>query len=300
MTGRNATKFGRFLSMSSLLIVFVLLLSSSALAQMDLSGMWAPLGYRPDSPDMGDYTGFPLSYEGRLRAEAWAANVFDIAENVCRPYPLEDPFGPAQLRMWTDVDRITQQIVAYHMHFFYHEEERTIWMDGRPHPPDYALHTWAGFSTGEWKGNDLVVTTTHLKENFEWPNGPIRSDRTVVRTHLERYGNYLTAIAFVYDPVNLAEPMVRPQTWAYNPDMAMPPYPCEEATETLVPRGQVPHYLPGKNPMLGYFATKYGIPQEAALGGPETMYPEYIKKLKQMKVPPRKDAALTGASDPNR
>ncbi len=300
MTRPDVDKFGRFLSMSSLLIVFVLLLSTPALAQMDLSGMWAPLGYRPDSPDMGDYTGFPLSHTGRLRAEAWAANVFDIAENVCRPYPLEDPFGPAQLRMWTDVDKITQQIVAYHMHFFYHEEERTIWMDGRTHPPDYALHTWAGFSTGEWKGNDLVVTTTHLKENFEWPNGPIRSDRTVVRTHLERYGNYLTAIAFVYDPVNLAEPMVRPQTWAYNPDMTMPPYPCEEATETLVPRGQVPNYLPGKNPMLGYFAAKYAIPQEAALGGPETMYPEYIKKLKQMKVPPRKDAALTGASDPNR
>jgi hypothetical protein len=300
MTRPDVDKFGHLLSMSSLLIVLVLLLSTPALAQMDLSGMWAPLGYRPDSPDMGDYTGFPLSRAGRLRAEAWAANVFDIAENVCRPYPLEDPFGPAQLRMWTDVDKTTQQIVAYHMHFFYHEEERTIWVDGRPHPPDYALHTWAGFSTGEWKGNDLVITTTHLKENFEWPNGPIRSDRTVVRTHLERYGNYLTAIAFVYDPVNLAEPMVRPQTWANNPDMTMPPYPCEEATETLVPRGQVPNYLPGKNPMLGYFAAKYGIPQEAALGGPETMYPEYIKKLKQMKVPPRKDAALTGASDLNR
>jgi hypothetical protein len=300
LTRPDVNKFGHFLSMSSLLIVLVLLLSTPVLAQMDLSGMWAPLGYRPDSPDMGDYTGFPLSHAGRLRAEAWAANMFDVAENVCRPYPLEDPFGPAQLRMWTDVDKITQQIIAYHMHFFYHEEERTIWVDGRPHPPDYALHTWAGFSTGEWKGNDLVITTTHLKENFEWPNGPIRSDRTVVRTHLERYGNYLTAIAFVYDPVNLAEPMVRPQTWANNPDMTMPPYPCEEATETLVPRGQVPNYLPGKNPMLGYFAAKYGIPQEAALGGPETMYPEYIKKLKQMKVPPRKDAALTGASDPNR
>jgi hypothetical protein len=300
MTRPDVDKFGHFLSMSSLLIALLLSLGTPALAQMDLSGMWAPLGYRPDSPDMGDYTGFPLSRAGRLRAEAWAANMFDVAENVCRPYPLEDPFGPAQLRMWTDVDKMTQQIVAYHMHFFYHEEERTIWMDGRTHPPDYALHTWAGFSTGEWQGNDLVVTTTHLKENFEWPNGPVRSDRTVVRTHLERYGNYLTAVAFVYDPVNLAEPMVRPQTWAYNPDMTMPPYPCEEATETLVPRGQVPHYLPGKNPMLGYFAAKYSIPQEAALGGPETMYPEYIKKLKQMKVPQRKDAALTGASDPNR
>jgi hypothetical protein len=111
-----------------------------------------------------------------------------------------------------------------------------------------------------------------------------------VRTHILRYGNYLTAVAIVYDPAYLAEPLVRPATWIYDPDLVMPPYPCEEATETLVPRGKVPHYLPGKNPLLNYFATKYGIPQEAALGGPETMYPEYIKKLKTMKAPARQAA----------
>lgn len=281
------TKLSQFLSILSLLVLLILLPGSSAVAQEDMTGRWSPVGYRPDSPDMGDFTGFPLSHAGLLRAEAWAANMFDVAENVCRPYPLEDPFGPAQLRIWTDVDNVTQQVTAYHMHFFYHEEERTIWMDGRPQPPDYALYTWAGFSTGKWEGDDLVITTTHLKENFEWPNGPERSDRTVVRTHLQRHGNYLSAIAIVYDPVYLAEPMVRPATWVYNPGLTMPPYPCEEATETLVPRGQVPHYLPGKNPMLSYFASKYQIPQEAALGGPETMYPEYIKKLKNMKTLPR-------------
>jgi hypothetical protein len=269
------------------LVLLLFLASGAAFAQADLSGMWAPVGYRPDSPDMGDYTGFPLSHAGLLRAESWAANMFDVAENVCRPYPLEDPFGPAQLRVSTEVDKTTQQVIAYRMHFFYHEEERTIWMDGRPAPPDYALHTWAGFSTGKWEGNDLVITTTHLKENFEWPNGPERSDRTVVHTHLERHGNYLTAIAVVYDPAYLAAPFVRPQTWVYSPNLVMPPYPCEEATETLVPRGKVPHYLPGKNPLLTDYPAKYGIPPEAALGGEETMYPDFIAKMKKMKLLPR-------------
>ena len=41
--------------------------------------------------------------------------------------------------------------------------DRTIWMDGRPHPSKYAPHTWAGFTTGEWRGSTLVTTTTHLK-----------------------------------------------------------------------------------------------------------------------------------------
>ncbi len=279
------------------LVLFFALPISSAFAQVDLTGMWTPVGYRTDSPDMGNFTGFPFNRAGQLRAEAWAADIFDVAENVCRPYPLEDPFGPSQIRIWTDVDKPTQQITAYHMHYFYHEEERTVWVDGRTQPPDYALHTFPGFSTGEWKGNDLIVTTTHLKDNFEWPNGPYRSDRTIVRSHIERYGNYLTVIAIIYDPASLAEPMVRPATWVYNPDLVMPPYPCEEATETIVPRGKVPNYLPGKNPLLSYFAAKYGIPQEAALGGAETMYPEYIAKMKKMKLLPRPPAKTNAGEE---
>ena len=64
------------------------------------------------------------------------------------------------MRMWTDTDRETQRVVAYHGHINMQEQEVTIWMDGRPHPPANALHTWSGFSTGEWDGDELVVTTT--------------------------------------------------------------------------------------------------------------------------------------------
>jgi len=35
------------------------------------------------------------------------------------------------------------------------------------------------------------------------------------------------------------------------------------------------------------FATEYRIPLEAAFGGAETLYPEYVKKMKTMKVAPR-------------
>jgi hypothetical protein len=56
---------------------------------------------------------------------------------------------------------------------------------------------------------------------------------------------------------------------------------------TIVPAGKVPNFLPGENDVLPEFATEYGIPLEASLGGEETMYPEYIKKMKTMKVAPR-------------
>ena len=48
------------------------------------------------------------------------------------------------------------------------------------------------------------------------------------------------------------------------------------------PRGAVPNYLPGENPFISEHADKLHIPVEAALGGAETMYPEYRLKIKQL------------------
>ena len=51
------------------------------------------------------------------------------------------------------------------------------------------------------------------------------------------------------------------------------------------------HHLPGANPFLTEFAKAHGIPQEAARGGAETMYPEYRKKLAAMPKPAATDGA---------
>jgi hypothetical protein len=48
-------------------------------------------------------------------------------------------------------------------------------------------------------------------------------------------------------------------------------------------RAKVPNYLPGENPFLDEFRNKYKLPLEAVLGGPETMYPEYMEKIKAAK-----------------
>jgi hypothetical protein len=36
------------------------------------------------------------------------------------------------------------------------------------------------------------------------------------------------------------------------------------------------------NPSLDEFSTKFGIPFEATRGGAETMYPEFMEKMKTM------------------
>jgi hypothetical protein len=50
----------------------------------------------------------------------------------------------------------------------------------------------------------------------------------------------------------------------------------------------VPHYLPEKNPFVDEMTTKYHVPRDAALGVPETLYPEYRKKIKATYVRPER------------
>jgi hypothetical protein len=276
-----------------LLLLLVAAAGHPALAQVDLTGLWRPLTRNQDGSGMiGDAAGVPLSDAGKWRGQSWSPDDFDTAEWACRPhawdYSLEGPLS--QLRIWSEADQATQRVIAYHGHLNQQEQEATIWMDGRPHPPANALHTWSGFSTGEWDGDALVVTTTHIKENYIRRSGLMRSDKTTVRTRWRRIGDYLQATVIMYDPVLLADPYIRStMMWIHDPALVVDPYPCEEATEVAVPRGTTPHYLPGQSLLPGLnpkMADRFNTPYEARLGGPETMYPEYIAKLKSMPRPP--------------
>jgi glyoxylase-like metal-dependent hydrolase (beta-lactamase superfamily II) len=148
-------------------------------------------------------------------------------------------------------------------------------MDGRPHPSQDEPHSWQGFSTGKWEGNQLTVITTHLKESYIRRNGVPRSDRAMLVEHWIRHGDYLTLVSIITDPVYLTEPFIRTTNWVLAPQQAIDPYPCEVAEEVQRPEGSVPHHLPGTNPFLSEFADKHGLPRQAVRGGAQTMYPEY-------------------------
>jgi hypothetical protein len=282
-------------------VILVALLSGSAVwAQVDLTGLWRPLGRDEDGSGMdGDYAGLPLSAAGRARAQAWTPENFEVPEWVCRPHAWDFSLeaGASQLRISAQIEDATQQLNALHGRLSMREQEVTIWMDGRPRPPDYTRHSWSGFATGEWEGDTLVQTTTHLKEAYIRRSGPMKSDQTTVRIRYKRIGDYLRATVILYDPVYLEAPYVRTSLfWINDPDLVMPPYPCEEATETVVERGTIPHYLPGRNLLPGQdpnLTDRFGTPFEARLGGAETMYPEYIARMKSFRRPPQVLGAQT-------
>ena len=272
-----------------LVVLTALLWSHPALAQVDLTGLWRPFSRDEDGSGMdGDYAGLPLNAAGRWRAQSWAPENFEVPEFVCRPHAWDFSLeaGASRTRWLAQIDDPTQKLIAFHGRLTMREQETTIWMDGRPRPPDYVRHSWSGFSTGEFEGNTLVQTATHLKEAYIRRWGPMRSDEATVRTRWKRIGEYLRATVIIYDPVYMEEPYIRTSLfWINDPNLVMPAYPCEEATETVVEPGTAPAYLPGQsllpaqNPEI---ADEFGTPFEARLGGAETMYPDYVEKMRTL------------------
>lgn len=282
----------RFVSLG-LLLLMATLLGGPARAQTDPSGEWENRFHedepeRVPGPEIGDYLGLPINDAARLRGDSWDATLLELPENQCRPHPSDYAWrGPALLRIWKEVDPQTEKLIAYHTHISWQSPEQTIYMDGRPHPPSYAPHTWQGFSTGKWQGDILTVTTDHLKEGWIRRNGIPRSANAVVTTYLLRHEDYLTVAVLISDPAYLTEPFIRTTDFVNAPQQQLAPYPCEVVDEIDRPSGVVPNHLPGTNPFLNEFPSEYGIPPEAARGGAETMYPEYQIKLKTMKTLPR-------------
>jgi len=250
-----------------------------AFAQLDLSGEWNPVFHedqpeRIPGPEIGDYLGLPITEAARMRGDIWDAEILTLPEHQCKPHPADyGPRGPFNVRIWKEVDTPTQQIIAWHTHGSWQAPERTIYMDGRPHPPEYAAHTLQGFSTGKWDGDVLTITTTHLKIGWIRRNGIPRSDRATLTEHWIRHGDHLTWVSIVNDPVYLTEPFVRSTDFVIDPHQQVDPYPCEVVTEVPRPKGDVPNFLPGTNPFLNEFAMRHQIPEKAARGGAETMYP---------------------------
>ena len=286
-----------------LLPAFVVVAGVSLIAQgppgpptvgVDLSGEWAPRFHedqpeRIPGPDIGDYLGLPINAAARQHADAWDASILTLPEHQCKPHPADySPRGPANLRIWREIDHDSQQLVAVHTHISWQQPERTIWMDGRPHPGEFAEHTFQGFSTGAWDGNMLTITTTHLKTNYYRRNGVPSSDLRTVTEHWVRHGEFLTVVTVADDPVYLTEPLVRSQNWYLDPGQQLPTFYCEYVPEVPGPTPDaVPNHLPGKNPFLTEVADWYGLPLEATRGGAETMYPEYRLKMgKPHAMPP--------------
>ena len=284
------TRGRRLLPLASAALI-VACTCAPASAQTNLSGVWNNFGiFHEDEPDrlpgpeLGDYTGIPVTDAVRLRGDSWDASLITLPEYQCRVHPSDYAPSFAPIRIWEERDKDSQSLVAIKIHHFAWGTERTIWMDGRPHPGADAMHSAMGFSTGKWDNEILTVTTTHLKEGWIRRNGITRSDRATVTEHFIKHDNRLTLVTVVSDPIYMTETHVRSRDYEIDNSMQIGPYPCEPVDEIDRPAGVIPHHLPGTNPFLEEYAKAHGVPLEGARGGAETLYPEYHKKLMEKKA----------------
>lgn len=269
-------------------------------AQTDFSGEWAirlhedeqqrQAGPNAEVPgrhgiELGDYTGLPINAAARLAADSWEAALQSLPEHQLEPVGAALwVAGIGNLRISKVVNDDTQDLIAFKIFRSPGTTTtRMIWMDGRLHPPEYAAHTWEGFSTGRWEGNMLTVETTHLKHAYLQLNGVYLSDQATVVEHFVRHGDYLTIITIATDPTCLEEPHIRSASFAYTPEQVLDARPASIEDEVAGRKpGYVPHHLPGTNTQLHEFADRVGLPFEATRGGRETLYPEYQETLKAL------------------
>jgi cyclase len=253
----------------------------------DISGYWTATLHedaleRGAGPEIGDYGGFPINEAARLFALSYNTSRVTLRHHQCDGY-----VGPYSIRAignaraWEERDPHTQRLAAIHWYNQTFEGKRTIWMDGRPHPPAYAPHSWMGFSTGRFVGNSLEVLTTHLKQGWLRRNGLPESDQASVVEFFVRHGDHLTDTTVVTDPVYLAEPEVRSTDFFRQPiDHQNWLFACDDG-EQILGRApdDVPNYLFGENPFVREFGDKYQIPLAAYLGGSETKDPAYVQRV---------------------
>jgi hypothetical protein len=260
-------------------------------ANCDVSGEWASRS-REDTEDRvllgtnpGDYTGFPLNDAARQFADHWSASILSLLTQQALPHPamyiMRGP-GP-NVRIAKITDAVSRNFIGYTIDGVYGRNDRTIWMDGRPHPPDYAEYTWDGFSTGRCERGMLVVTTTHMKYGYHRRNGVPASVKSKMTEYFIRHGTEMTIMQFTEDPVYLDEVLARTTDFQLNPaqNVGAPGFGFEIADEIATwPEGYVPHWPFGTKPTE--FSETLGIPFEASRGQKEAMYPEYLPKLRKM------------------
>ncbi len=231
-------------------------------------------------PALGDYLGIALNDAGRMRADTADVAEWDVPEFQCRPHVVPYIWRAAGgARISKEIDPVSRELVAYHVNFV-RSLDRIVYMDGRPHPPEYAAHTWEGFSTGVWDGNTLVVTTTHHKEGYLRRNNVMYTDKAKVTEYWTRHGDIFTIAGMIDDPIYLEEPWVFSISYKLNIHTQLEYFPCT-IVEGLNDSNTVPHALPGNHPYLTEWLPQFGIPLEAAKGHKETLYPDYQSKIKK-------------------
>jgi len=148
-----------------------------------------------------------LTEKGRIANEAYSQDDPDNPELACMTKPT--PGGIVYSRLYPLQIEIDEEddVIFIRSQFF--DQERTVYMDGRAHPPA-TERTHEGHSIGRWEGNVLIVDTTNFADNRSpYQNGiPSGAQKHVVERYWLKQAGYLSDCLHLHSgqPAHQAEP----------------------------------------------------------------------------------------------
>jgi hypothetical protein len=272
-------------------IAFVALLASNmAAAQVSLTGGWRIWNQqdnklRAPGPDPDTFYGLPINEAARSAALAYTSENISEPDRQCASWPVHYiTHMPFSVEIWP-TKTLDGTVVAWNIGGWVDGGLITIWMDGRPHPSAQAANSPTGFTTGTWRGDALVTKTTHIQDGYLLRNGVPSSDQEVFTMIITRHENWLTLTGIVHDPVYLTAPYITSAVFSLDPTIVGSRETLgstctpEEELETTAGVG-VPSYLTPPDAVLNFATIHHGIPHEAAMGGEQTMFPEFAKAIR--------------------
>jgi len=171
---------------------------------------------------MREFTGFlgsarnwSVTDKGKAAMAATAADPKATTQKDCIP------IGAPGVMFYPVANTITVQKDRVVMKVDWMESERTIFLDGRRHPP--ASQTFLhGHSVGRWEDDTLVVDTTNFREHAMGNSTSLPGStqkRLVERFTLGPDKKTLSYSGVIEDPVYLAKPVEWTGRWEYRPRM---------------------------------------------------------------------------------
>ena len=262
-------KWQRLMRFLLIVAMVAILPRETAFAQILLDGEWSPQYHedqpeRIPGPELVDYLGLPINDAARQRAESWDASRLTLPEEQCRvhvsPYIYR---GPLDLRIWQEKDPETQQVIAIRNYISTWSQFRTIWMDGRPHPPDLRSPHLDGIFHRQMGGRRSHRHDDAYQDRLgtaQWRSDerPGDHDRT-----LHSPWRLLTHVMILHDPAYLTEPLIKSEDFMINlhDSDASWVYHCRSAEEiTNRPKGAVPHISLARTLFCGSLPTAIGFP----------------------------------------
>jgi hypothetical protein len=217
-----------------------------AAAPIDVTGNWVSVvtedwRWRMMAPKKGDYTGVPLSTEGRRLADTWEPS--QLPTNGCKAYGAAAIMRvPTRLRIGWENDATLKIETDAGL------QTRLLHFDKLQKPA--GERTWQGYSAAEWerinqpgglgvslqqappRTGTLKVVTTDLRAGYLRKNGVPYSEDTRVTEYLDRvsaYGtDWLTVLTIVEDPRYLDQQFITSTHFKREADGSKwAPSPCE-------------------------------------------------------------------------